>query len=71
MENKFRTEILSYFDKLPKLPAGLSRSGSPRCWYDCYYAITRTFTREQVEHMSDAELFNLVKLARNITAALY
>ena len=40
-------------------------------WYDKHYAISRTFTKEQVNTMSDNELANLLKLAEKIQEALY
>lgn len=45
--------------------------GCSEDWYNCYYAIQHTFTREEIEKMSDAEIANLVKLAVNLSEAFY
>ena len=40
-------------------------------WYNSYYSISHTFTKEELEAMSDIEIENLVKLADSIADALY
>lgn len=40
-------------------------------WYNSYYSISHTFTKEELEAMSDIEIENLVKLADSIAEALY
>lgn len=45
--------------------------GCSEDWYNAYWAIQNTFTREEIEKMSDAEVDNLVKLAEAIGEGLY
>lgn len=45
--------------------------GCSENWYNSYYAIQQTFTREEIEAMSEAEVNNLVKLAKTIAEGLY
>ena len=40
-------------------------------WYNPYYAMKETFTKEEIENMPDKEIDNLIKLAENIMEALY
>ena len=48
-----------------------NRMGCSENWYDPYYAMKETFTREQIENMSESEIQNLLKLAQNISEGLY
>lgn len=45
--------------------------GCNESWYSAYYAIQHTFTREEIEKMSDSEVDNLVKLAETLGDAFY
>lgn len=45
--------------------------GCDENWYNSYYAISHTFTKEELEFMSDIEIENLVKLADSIAESLY
>ena len=45
--------------------------GCSENWYSPYYAMKETFTKEEIENMSDREINNLIKLAENIMEALY
>lgn len=40
-------------------------------WYNSYYAITKTFTIEEINSMSDKEVENLVRLGDSISEAFY
>lgn len=40
-------------------------------WYNPYWAIMKTFSKKDIEDMSDTEVENLVKLADNISEGLY
>lgn len=40
-------------------------------WYSFIYAMKQTFTIEEIEKMSQAEIDNLYKLADNIQEGLY
>ena len=45
--------------------------GCSENWYNSYYAMKETFTREEIESMTDTEIENLIKLADNIAEGLY
>lgn len=45
--------------------------GCSENWYNAYFAISETFSMEEIETMSENELNNLVKLADNIAEGLY
>ena len=45
--------------------------GCNESWYNSYYAISKTFSKEELNAMSEKELNNLVNLADNISEALY
>lgn len=45
--------------------------GCSENWYNAYFAISETFSMEEIEAMSENELNNLVKLADNIAEGLY
>lgn len=40
-------------------------------WYNPYYAMKETFTKEEIKNMSDSEINNLIKLAVNIMYAFF
>lgn len=45
--------------------------GCSENWYNAYFAISKTFTMDELEAMSENELNNLVKLADAIAEGLY
>ena len=45
--------------------------GCSENWYNAYFAISKTFTMDELETMSENELNNLVKLADAIAEGLY
>lgn len=45
--------------------------GCDENWYNSYYAISHTFSREEIEAMSEAEVSNLIKLGDTIAEYLY
>lgn len=48
-----------------------NRMGCSENWYNPYYALSKTFSIEELEAMSEKELNNLVILADNIADGLY
>lgn len=48
-----------------------NRMGCSEDWYNKYYSVAQTFTDEELESMSEKEIDNLLKLAQNISEALY
>lgn len=55
----------------PKENNMINRMGCSENWYNPHYAIRNTFSKEELENMTESELNNLVKLAKNISEALY
>ena len=56
-----KTKLLEYMDR----PVGVEN------WYNSYYAISQTFSRDEIEAMSDSEVSHLIKLGDAIAEALY
>ena len=48
-----------------------NRMGCSENWYNPFYCIGMTFSMDELEEMSDKELFDLLRLANNVTDALY
>ena len=63
--------LLIYFEETQELSTARNRMGCSEDWYDVFYAMKQTFTKEEVEAMSDDELNNLFRLAGSIQDALY
>lgn len=64
-------KILEYSEESQKLDNRRNRMGCLESWYDAFYAMKETFTKEEVEAMSDNEINNLLRLASNIQEGLY
>jgi len=64
-------KLLKYMKNPPEPTTARNRMGCSENWYDSFYAIGQTFTVDQIEHMSEVTVFNLVKLDENIQGALY
>jgi hypothetical protein len=45
--------------------------GCNESWYDAYYAVGHTFHEDELRNMSESEIDHLIKLADNISSALY
>ena len=65
-----KEKLLEYIDK-PVLTDARNSMGCSENWYNPYYAMKETFTKEEIENMSDSEINNLINLAENIMEALY
>ena len=65
-----KEKLLKYLDA-PVETTARNRMGCSENWYDPYYAMKETFTREQIENMLESEIQNLLKLAQNISEGLY
>ena len=70
MSSSEKEDLLSYIDS-PYLVKGNNIMGCSENWYNPYFAIYQTFSRDEVEKMSDEEVTHLVKLADNIADGLY
>ena len=62
--------ILDAYDNWKSLNARNSM-GCSEDWYCSYYAISRTFTKEEIEAMDDKTIGLLVRLADRMSEALY
>ena len=65
-----KEKLLEYIDK-PVLTDARNSMGCSENWYNPYYAMKEIFTKEEIENMTDKEIDNLIKLAKNIMEALY
>lgn len=50
---------------------GRNIMGCPESWYDPYYAIGQTFSKKELDDMTEKELNNLFKLANEMAEAFY
>lgn len=65
-----KEKLLKYIDN-PVLTDTRNLMGCSENWYNPYYAMKETFTKEEIVSMTDKEINNLIKLAENIMEALY
>lgn len=65
-----KQKLLEYID-MPVETTARNSMGCSENWYNSYYAMKETFTREEIESMTDTEIENLIKLADNIAEGLY
>lgn len=65
-----KEELLKYIDN-PIITTARNSMGCSENWYNPYYAIKETFSREKIENMSESEIENLIELADEIGMALY
>lgn len=65
-----KVKLLDYMDK-PVVVNFRNRMGCDENWYNSYYAISHTFSREEIEEMSEKEVSNLIKLGDTIAEYLY
>ena len=62
--------ILEAIDNM-KTTTARNSMGCSENWYDFFYAMSQTFTREEIENMNERECTLLEKLAINIQNGLY
>lgn len=65
-----KEKLMEYINK-PITTDARNRMGCSENWYNAYYAIKETFSIDEIIHMTDKEIENLVKLADEIGMALY
>ena len=63
--------LIKYFEDVQEPSTARNRMGCSENWYDPFYAIEETFTKDEIEAMSDNEINNLFRLAGNIQEGLY
>lgn len=65
-----KEEIIEFIKNV-KTTSARNSMGCSENWYDAYFAISKTFTMEEIEAMSENELNNLIKLGDAIADGLY
>ena len=65
-----REKLMEYINK-PVLTTARNRMGCDENWYNCYYAIKKTFSVDEINAMSDIEIESLVRLADAMSEAFY
>lgn len=65
-----KADLLKYLDN-PSLSTARNSMGCSENWYNPFYAMMETFTREEIEAMTEQEVSNLLKLANRIGDGLY
>lgn len=65
-----KEKLMEYINR-PITTDARNRMGCSENWYNAYYAIKETFSIDEIIHMTDKEVENLVKLADEIGMALY
>ena len=66
-----KESILEYIIKTQESCERSNAMGCSESWYDPFYAIKQTFTKEEVEAMTDDEINNLLRLVCNVQEGLY
>lgn len=66
-----KEKILEYFEKENKKLVTKNKMNCSENWYNPFYAIYKTFTKEEIESMSDNDINNLFRLVTNVQEALY
>ena len=69
--NKKKLALLEFEYKDKPVNNMRNSMGCSESWYDPVYSITETFTKEEIEAMTEKEVVNLWKLAENIANGLY
>lgn len=65
-----KQNVLETYDNFESLNTR-NRMGCSEDWYNPYFAISRTFEKNEVEKMDSDTIELLVKLASNMSDALY
>lgn len=66
-----KEKLLEYIMEEQKPNNKRNRMGCSENWYEPFYAIKQTFTKEEIENMTDLEINHLYMLACNISDGLY
>lgn len=65
-----KENLMEYINN-PKTTDARNKMGCSENWYNPYYAIKQAFSLEEIQHMSNKEVENLVRLADEIGMGLY
>ena len=71
MTNQTKKERLLEYLQAPTTTNARNSMGCSENWYDPFFAMKETFSRAEIEAMSDDEICRLLKLAQNIADGLY
>lgn len=66
-----KEKLLEYFEEIQEPNTAINRMGCSESWYDPFYAIKQTFTKEEIREMDKDEINDLFRLAVAIQDALY
>ena len=64
-------ELIEEFEKIENKDNGRNIMGCDENWYNPIWAIGQTFTKQEIEQMTEKEINNLIKLGDNISEGLY
>ena len=70
MDTMNKQVLLDFIDN-PVIIEGRNIMGCNENWYNPLYSVSRVFTKEEIEAMNETEVVNLLKLANEISEALY
>ena len=63
---------LNYYYEQQFVPSNeRNRMGCSESWYDCYFAITQTLTKEEIDNLDDKTIDLIVKCVAAVQGALY
>lgn len=71
MESKSEKEKLIKYMEHPVTTKARNIMGCSENWYNSYYAISETFSQDEILNMSEEEILHLVKLAETLSESLY
>lgn len=63
-------ELINEINNL-KTTTARNSMGCSENWYNAYYAISKTFTEEEIEGMTDREIDYLLRLGDQLAEAFY
>lgn len=66
-----KQKLLEYIEAEQKPTSARNLMGCSEDWYSPFYAIKQTFSKEEIEAMSDNEINNIFRIAAIIQEALY
>lgn len=70
MKRTEKEELLKYLEA-PTTTNARNSMGCSENWYNPFFAISQTFSKEEILAMPDEEICRLSKLAQNIADGLY
>lgn len=70
MDTMNKQVLIDFIDN-PVIIEGRNIMGCNENWYNPLYSVSQVFTKEEIEAMNETEVVNLLKLANEISEALY